>query len=106
MRLIILSAAEREQLEQMVKSDPKAYRRERAAALLKIAAGQSAARVAREGLLRRRKPDTLYAWCDRFLEAGVAGLTICPGRGRKVTFPPLAGGPTRAGSAAGPSGPP
>jgi hypothetical protein len=101
MRLLILSAAEREQLARIVKSDPKAYRRERAAALLKIAAGQSAARVARAGLLRPRKPDTVYAWCDRFLEAGVAGLTIRPGRGRKVTVPPLAGGPPRAGSGAG-----
>lgn len=104
MRVLILSAAEREQLEHLVKGDPKAYRRERAAALLKIAAGQSGARVARDGVLRRRKPDTVYAWCDRFLEAGVAGLTIRPGRGRKVTFPPLAGGPPRAGSGAGPPG--
>lgn len=91
MRILILSAAEREQLERMVKLDPKAYRRERAAALLKIAAGCPAARVAREGLLRPRQPDTVYAWCERFIEAGVAGLPMRPGRGRKVTFPPLAG---------------
>ena len=91
MRILILSADEREQLARMVKVDPKAYRRERAGALLKIADGQSAAQVARHGLLRRRKPDTVYAWCERFIEAGVAGLTIRPGRGRKVTFPPLAG---------------
>lgn len=91
MRILILSADEREQLARMVKADLKAYRRERAGALLKIADGQSAAQVARHGLLRRRKPDTVYAWCERFIEAGVAGLTIRPGRGRKVTFPPLAG---------------
>ncbi len=90
---MIRSAAEPEPRERMVKSDPKAYRRERAAALLKIAAGHPAARVAREGLLRPRKPDTVYAWCDRFSEAGVAGLTIRPGRGRQVTSPPRVGGP-------------
>ena len=106
MRDIILSVPEREQLEQMVKLDPKAYRRERAAALLKIAAGQAGARVAREGLLRRRKPDTVYAWCDRFIEAGVAGLTIRPGRGRKVTSPPLASGPPGAGRDVGRDRPP
>jgi hypothetical protein len=46
----------------MAKRDPKPYRRERATALLKIAAGQPAAVVARSGLLRPRDPDTVYSW--------------------------------------------
>ena len=106
MRRVILSAAEREQLERMVTSDPKAYRRERAAALLKIAAGQVASQVARHGLLQRRKPDTVYAWLDRFLAEGLAGLTIRPGRGRKVTFPPYVGAAGRAPGRLRSSGPP
>ena len=67
------------------------YLRERAAALLKVADGMPAARVARTGLLRPRKPDTVYAWIDRFIEAGSAGLQIQAGRGRKPAFSPLAG---------------
>lgn len=66
----------------------KAYLRERAAALLKIAAGQSAHAVAQEGLLRPRQPDTVYEWLDRYEAEGVAGLTIRDGRGRKAAYEP------------------
>ena len=83
MRWLHLSADERAALEQMARRDPKPYRRERATALLKIAAGQSAAAVARSGLLRPRDPDTVYSWLDRYELEGVAGLTVAPGRGRK-----------------------
>ena len=38
--------------------------REKAAALLKIAEGASAYRVATSGLLKRRKPDTVYNWLN------------------------------------------
>src|SRR5712692_3368543 len=70
----------------MAKRDPKPYRRERATALLKIAAGQPAAVVARSGLLRPRDPDTVYSWLDRYEQDGLAGLTIAPGRGRQPAF--------------------
>ncbi len=91
-RTVVLSPDERAQLEQITKSDPKPYRRERAAALLKIAAGEVAAQVARTGLLRRRKPETVYRWLDRFEQEGLAGLTLQPGRGRKpALFPPVHG---------------
>lgn len=66
----------------------KAYLRERAAALLKIADGIPAAVVARERLLRPRKPDTVYDWLDRYEEQGLQGLVIKPGRGRKPVFSP------------------
>lgn len=91
MRELFLSAPERAELERMARTDPKPYRRERAAALLKIAAGEVAAEVARRGLLRPRDPDTVYSWLDRYQEDGLAGLTIRPGRGRKPAFfsPPV-----------------
>jgi hypothetical protein len=77
------------------------YVRERAAALLKVADGQSAAQVARAGLLRPRQPDTLYRWLDRYRAAGVAGRQIRPGRGRKPAFsPPLPRRRGRPGGAA------
>lgn len=83
---IWLEPEQRERLEQMVRSDPKPYLRERAAAILKVAAGEVAFQVARSGLLRPRDPDTLYAWLARFEQDGVEGLTISPGRGRKPAF--------------------
>ncbi len=89
-RPFALTRTERETLEQLRDHGPKPYLRERAAALLKVDAGLPAARVAREGLLRPRKPDTIYAWLDRFTEHGVAGLYIRQGRGRKPAFSPLA----------------
>jgi hypothetical protein len=102
-RELILSPAEREQLARVLNSDPKPYRRERAAALLQVAQGEIALHVARRGLLRPRDPDTVYAWLDRFQAEGLAGLTIRPGRGRKSAFPPW-GSP--AGRAPGRPGPP
>jgi hypothetical protein len=64
------------------------YVRERAAALVRVAEGESPRHVARTGLLKPRDPDTVYAWVDRYEAAGVAGLTIRPGRGRKPAFSP------------------
>lgn len=94
-RTIELTSEQRRQLQRMVRCDPKPYRRERAACLLKIAAGQVAVQVARNGLLRPRDPDTVYAWLDRFEEQGIEGLTIRAGRGRKPSFSPsdAGGGP-------------
>lgn len=66
----------------------KAYLRERAAALLKIAAGQSVHAVAKTGLLRPRQPDTVYDWLNRYEAEGVDGLIIRDGRGRKPAYEP------------------
>ncbi len=87
-RALALSDAERTALVRLRDTAPKAYQRERAAALLKVADGHPAAQVARAGLLRARDPDTLYAWLDRYGDDGIAGLTIRPGRGRKPAFSP------------------
>lgn len=48
--------------------------REKAAALLKIAEGASAYRVATTGLLKRRKPDTVYNWLNIYADEGFDGL--------------------------------
>ncbi|MGH7511188.1 MAG: helix-turn-helix domain-containing protein [Gemmatimonadales bacterium] len=89
-RSLSLSPAERTALERMRDTDPKPYRRERAAALLRIADGIPAAQVARTGVLKPRDPDTVYSWLNRYTTAGLAGLTIRPGRGRKPAFSPSA----------------
>jgi hypothetical protein len=88
MRELHLTPAERTALEQLRDHAPQPYLRERAAALLKVADGTPASVVAEHGLLRRRQPMTLYEWLDRYAEAGLAGLKIRPGRGRKPAFSP------------------
>ena len=84
------------ELERVRDHDPAPYVRERAAAVLKVAAGASVRAVAREGLLRPRRRETVRAWIARYLAEGVAGLRIRSGRGRKPAFFP----PHRVGSPA------
>lgn len=85
---IELSADERAELEAVRDSHERAYMRERAAAILKVAEGQSGLQVAEHGLLKRRNVDALYDWVHRFQAEGIAGLKIRPGRGRKPAFSP------------------
>src|SRR5215468_7351972 len=99
-RTLQLSEAQRAELRRVRDHDTRPYLRERAAALLKIADGAKAAVVARRLLLRRHKPDTIYAWQDRYEREGLSGLLIRKGRGRKPAFSP--GVP---GAAARPRGP-
>lgn len=47
--------------------------RERAAAMLVIAAGESPHAGARRGVLRPRHPDTVYGWLKWYRADGVAG---------------------------------
>jgi hypothetical protein len=96
-RLVHLTDTERQELLQLRDHASRPYLRERAAALLKIDDGRSAAWVARHGLLRARKPDTVYDWLNRFTLDRVAGLTIRSGRGRKPAFSPSACDPRRGG---------
>jgi transposase len=98
-RTVSLTEEQRDELESAVRQHGKAYVRERAAAVLKVAAGEVAYQVALHGLLVRRDPDTVYGWLDRYQTDGLAGLTIRPGRGRKPTLSPPAA--PRAGRAAG-----
>lgn len=85
---IKLTAEQREELEQVRDHDPRPYMREHAAAILKIAAGQSGRQVAQQGLLKTRWPDTVYGWVARYPADGLPGLAIKPGRGRKPAFSP------------------
>ena len=87
-RYIHVSQEQRDELGEVVRTDPKPYRRERAAAILKVADGQSAHSVAQQGLLVVRTPDRVYAWLNRYAAEGIAGLTIRSGRGRKPAFSP------------------
>lgn len=65
-----------------------AYLRERAAAILKIGSGMSPHKVALSGLLKKRKPDTVYNWLSRFRKQGIQGLFQKSGRGRKPAYAP------------------
>jgi len=62
--------------------------RERAAAMLKIAEGTAPRQVALNGLHKPRQPDTVYDWVKRYLDEGIDGLVIKPGRGRKPAYSP------------------
>lgn len=83
-----LSDVERKALEDIRDHHPAPYMRERAAAVLKLAAGYTAKFVAQEGLLKPRKPDTVGEWRQRYLNQGLDGLQIREGRGRKPAFSP------------------
>jgi transposase len=91
-RTIALTDPERLTLVQARDHHPLAYARERAAAILKVAAGDSVRRVAAAGLLRPRRPETIGDWVDAYLRRGVVALVVHPGRGRKSAY-------TRAGLA-------
>ena len=80
--------AEIVELEMVRDHHEKPYMREKASALLKIAAGQSPHQVALTGLHKERDPDTIYSWLRRYEREGVSGLVVQEGRGRKPAFSP------------------
>ena len=65
-RSLVLSVDERRELERVRDLDARPYLRERAAALLKIADGMAASVVARQGLLKARHKDTVFAWLNEY----------------------------------------
>jgi hypothetical protein len=73
-RTLELSDAAQQTLREARAHHPRPAVRERAAALLQIAAGQSPHHVARAGLLQPRDPDTVYAWLDRYQAEGLVGI--------------------------------
>jgi hypothetical protein len=73
-RTLALTAQQRDELVYHRDHDPKPYVRERCAGLLKIADGTSPHAVACSGLLRRRDPDTVYAWLGRYQAEGLPAL--------------------------------
>lgn len=68
----------------------KPYLRERAAAILKVAEGESMRHVGKHGLLRKVRHETISEWIDRYEQEGLVGLKVKEGRGRKPAFFPCA----------------
>ena len=87
-RKVTLSETQRDELEELRDHSPKAYLRECAAGILKVAAGWSVRQVAEYGLLRRHEPETVSGWIERYEQAGIEGLKVKAGRGRKPLFFP------------------
>lgn len=73
-RSLEIADVQRQELVHHRDHDPRPYVRERCAALLKIADGQSPHTVARQGLLKPRDPDAVYAWLTRYEREGLAGV--------------------------------
>ena len=85
---LLLTPTQKQELKEARDHHPKPYVRERAAAILKVSAGQSIRKVALDGLLKPHSPHTVKAWIVRYTQEGVNGLLIKPGRGRKPPFTP------------------
>ncbi len=81
-----VSLEAREALERLARSTVLPHRKVvQARALLALAEGRS---VRSTAVVLRTCPNTVSAWRDRFLEAGVDGVgVIAPGRGRKPEIP-------------------
>ncbi len=82
-RTLTLTEEQRQEPLRLRDHDQRPYVRERGAALLKIADGQTPHHVARQGLLKPRDPDTVYTWLDHYQTAGIAGLIAHPQGGSR-----------------------
>jgi hypothetical protein len=82
-RTLTLDPDQRQELLHHRDHDPRPAVRERCAALLKVADGQSPHAVARHGLLRPRDPDTVYGWLGYYQGAGLPGLVAHPHGGAR-----------------------
>jgi len=87
---VTFSLAQVQELEQVRDHHPLAYVRVKAAGILKVRQGQSLRQVAKNGLLKPLRRETVKAWIVRYQHDGVAGLLVQPGRGRKPAFFPCA----------------
>jgi hypothetical protein len=85
---IELSPAQVAELSFIRGRHPKPYVRERAAAILKLHAGEHIEDIATTGLLKRHEPETVSGWAKRYLAEGARGLLVKPGQGRKPSFSP------------------
>jgi transposase len=94
-RCIHLTAEQAEELQWVRDHHKKAYMRERAAAILKVASGLSMLHVALHGLHKPRRYETISEWISRYECGGVEGLRVQAGRGRKPAFSPCASPPRR-----------
>ncbi len=85
---LVLRDTQRRELDVARRTHPKAYVREKAAAILKVADGQAIRQVALSGLLRQRHPETVSDWIRDYQRQGLTGLQVQAGRGRKPAFSP------------------
>ena len=92
-REVTLSGEQAAELLKTRDHHAKAYMRERAAAILKVASGQAVRQVAATGLYKRRHRDTISDWITRCQHDGLAGLRVQAGRGRKPAFSPCGRSP-------------
>ena len=86
--VVELSESQERELEKVRHQHTKAYMRERAAAVLKVAKGETVSAVAEKGLLTRHEPETVHHWIKSYLAQGLKGWGIQSGRGRKAAFSP------------------
>ena len=84
-RIIALSDPERHALEAGFRQGKNHGYRMRCKAILLKSAGQSSQAV---GQLVQMHPITVNTWLSRYQAAGLAGLEIKPGRGRKLVLDP------------------
>ena len=68
---IRLAGRHLKQLEHLAGTHQKPQLRERAAAILKVAQGQSVHQVAKTGLLTERHPSTVYGWIEQYFTHGI-----------------------------------
>jgi transposase len=83
-----LTAEQEHELQRARDQHRKAYVRVKAAAILKVAAGQSRRQVALHGLLKPVAEETVSDWIKRYQAGGLKELLVQPGRGRKPAFSP------------------
>lgn len=95
-RTLSLTEQERTQLEEIRDKDPKPYRRERAAAMLKVADGMPAVTVALKGLLKPRHPETILIWLNHYQQTRT--IPYQPARRKRLSPPEPA---TRASASSG-----
>lgn len=73
-RTLKLTKKQQKILENYRDHDSRPYVRERCAAILKIANGESANSLSKNGLLKSRQARTLYHWLNLYQRQGIEGL--------------------------------
>lgn len=73
-RTLTLTDEARDELIEYRDHHPSPQVRERCAAMLKIAEGHAPHWVAKQGLLKKRDPDTVYEWLNLYETDGLVAL--------------------------------
>jgi transposase len=85
-RIVQLTQEQRQELLHCRDHHRLPYMRTKAAAILKVADGQQIKEVAQHGLNAPVSQDTVSDWIDQYEAAGLDGLRVQPGRGRKPAY--------------------